>query len=135
MGFAEKPLQRPPAACLNLDRHSRKRHYPAEIGGSISLERKAGEIALDTIMPRDQCRRTSKLHISVWGQQSPTRKSRKSLECKHSQRNHNSGNHLFKHQNHSRLSFSLPHSSLIGSSSTMTLLLMRKFPLPTILPS
>src|SRR2546425_51359 len=104
MGFAEEALQCPCATRLNLDRHGGQWHYPTEVGCRISLERKAGEIPLDPIMPRNHCRRTSELHIAVRGQQSSTREGRLSLqnkECKCEYEN----SKPFKHRGFLLLSF------------------------------
>src|SRR6266566_4399794 len=53
MSFAIEALQRPGSTLLDLERHSRERYDPSQIG-DISLVRKGGQVAFNPIVPRDK---------------------------------------------------------------------------------
>src|SRR2546422_3293173 len=53
VGFAEEALQRPGAALLDLERYRWQGYDPAQLG-DVTLIGKAGHIAFNTGMPRNQ---------------------------------------------------------------------------------
>src|SRR6266567_8084138 len=82
MGFAKETLQRPAAARFDLERHCREGYYPPQVSG-IALVGEAGEIALDAVVPGDQCGGTRQPYIAIGRKQPSASEGRNGLDCAH----------------------------------------------------